>query len=264
MQTHRDRTFDWKPRHDPLSRDYPVRTLIADALVRVPPTRRVWTPGPILDQGREGACVGHAWVNEATATPVAVDLSRAYLPGQQSDAYGSAWPHDPQQLAFAVYHQAQRVDAWEGEQYSGTSVLAGAKVMRSLGLLHEFRWCFSAREVADTILTYGPVVLGIPWYESLYEPVGGEVVVGGQMVGGHAILACGFDSMKEVNGRPPREMVQVFNSWGPSWGEDGTAWISLDDLAYLLEQQGEAAVPVKRSYGRESTLRRLWNKLLGR
>lgn len=47
-----DRTFDYKPRHDERSREYRMTAAPADLLQR----SRYWTPGPVLDQGREGAC----------------------------------------------------------------------------------------------------------------------------------------------------------------------------------------------------------------
>jgi hypothetical protein len=260
VETFEGRTFDWTSRHDPRSLAYPIRTLLPTRR----PARRLWAPGPVLDQGREGACVGFAWVNEATASPVRVDLTTAMLPGHQGDATGTAWPRNPYALAPAVYRAAQRIDEWEGESYEGTSVLAGVKVMRSLGLVHEFRWAFGVDDVVATILGFGPVVLGIPWYESFYRAPGGELAVLGEVVGGHAILANGFDPAREVNGRPPRPMVHLQNSWGVRFGIDGGAWISVDDLAHVLRQDGEACVPTRRSYGRESTLRRLWNRLLGR
>lgn len=244
-----ERTFDWVPRHDERSRQYPIRALLAPTAAKR--TRKLWTPGPILDQGSEGACVGHAWADEATATPVPVNLARAELPGTEA---GKPWPRDPQGLAFAIYRQAQRLDEWPGEAYSGTSVLAGAKVMQSLRLLSEYRWAFGVDDVIDTLVQHGPVVLGIPWFYGMYQPFGGEILVSGQVVGGHAILATGFDPVRAVNGRPPRPMIRLTNSWGLGWGEAGSAWITAAGLSSLLEQNGEACVPVHRSFGR---LRRL-------
>jgi hypothetical protein len=256
--TYRERTFDWVSRHDVRSRNYPIRTELPAVVQRRP---RLWLPGPSLDQGREGACVGHSWVNEATASPVRVDLTRAALPGLQGS--GQPWPRDPQALAFAVYLAAQRVDEWEGEAYDGTSVLAGAKVMQRLGLLREYRWAFGIDDVVATVIAHGPVVLGIPWLDGMYEAPGGEIRATGVVVGGHAILAHGYHPAKVVNGRPAREMVRLENSWGLGYGEGGGGWISLDDLAWLLEQDGEACAPAHRSYGRESTLRRWWHRLFG-
>lgn len=234
------RTFDWRPRHDPRSRLYPVRALTGTAVRR---RRVLWSPGPVvLDQGVEGACVPHAFVHEATASPVRVDLTRA-------TRIDPAWPRDPQALAFELYDWCRRNDAWPGEAYEGTSTLAGAKAMVMLGLIREYRWAFTPAEVVDALLRLGPVTLGIPWRSGMYEAPGGVLKAAGDVVGGHAILAVGYDPARDL-GDGPVEAVALLNSWGPGWGRTGVAWISLDGLAGLLAQDGEACVPVRRTYGR--------------
>lgn len=213
-----ERTLDWRPRHDPRSRQYPIAAVLG---ALVPRKTKIWEPGPILDQGSEGACVGHGIVDEATADPVMVHLD------------------DPQAEAFAVYHAAQKIDEYPGEAYSGTSVLAGAKIAQQRGWWGEYRWCFGIDDVVDTLIAHGPVVLGIPWYQSMYEPSSVDLlVVAGPKVGGHCILATGYNAAS-------RE-VQLTNSWGTSWGTSGQAWIAVDDLAGLLDDQGEACTPVER------------------
>lgn len=220
------RTFDWKPRHDPRSLEYPIRTAVERPRYR----SRMWRVPRALDQGREGACVGFAWTGEALTTPVAVKLNEMKQAGLL----------EPNQFAQSVYKHAQTIDEWDGEDYSGTSVLAGAKVMREKGLLHEYRWAFGVEDVKLAILTTGPVVLGINWYSGMYEAPGGELKIGGQWVGGHAILARGYRDGK----------FSLLNSWGEDWGIGGTAWISEADLSRLLSERGEACVPFRRSYGR--------------
>jgi hypothetical protein len=230
-----ERILDWVPRHDPRSRNYPVRELIRES-----PRRRnkLWRVGQILDQGREGACVGHGWVAEALATPVAVDLTRAsYAPVR-----------DPQALAFQLYRDAQTVDEWEGENYSGTSVLAGAKVMQAYRFLYEYRWAFGITDVVDTVLAKGPVVLGIPWLSGMYTAPDGVLTPSGSIVGGHALLAVGYRvNDARLDGEPG---VVLQNSWGRDWGSNGLAVIRESQLAGLLAQNGEACVPTRRSYGR--------------
>ena len=42
--------LNWISHHDPRSRSYPIRTLVHDIKIKT----RVWTPGEILDQKKEG------------------------------------------------------------------------------------------------------------------------------------------------------------------------------------------------------------------
>jgi hypothetical protein len=230
-----EKTFNWKPTFDARSKAFPIRAAIPER-----PKRRTkkWRNGVILDQGREGACVGFGWAAEALSTPVAVDLTRL-----KADA-----PEDPTAFAQAIYHRAKQIDWWDGEDYEGTSVLAGAKAMQELGLLKEYRWCFNIEDVIDAILVKGPVVLGIYWYESMYEAPNGILKVNGPIVGGHCITAVGFKLAKDS--ATGEDTVILQNSWGYSWGEWGLAEIRVSDLAALLRNDGEACVPSKRSYGR--------------
>jgi hypothetical protein len=228
-----ERTLDWSPRFDPESRGYAIRGAVKAPRVE----SRAWRAPDPLDQGREGACVGFGWTHEALSTPVPVRLERV----------AGAKVYNPDLFARDLYRQAQRIDEWEGENYEGTSVLAGAKVMKGLGLLKEYRWAFGAADVVTGILTTGPVVLGIPWYESMYEAPDGIVEVGGDMVGGHCILARAVAAKGRVF--PDERAVGWLNSWGPEYGKNGLAWIRESKLDWLLRQDGEACVPYRRSYG---------------
>ncbi len=236
-----ERTLDWISRHDPASKNYSIRPLIG--ATRKPRTRVFWQPGPlVLDQAREGACVGHGWINEATSSPVRVDFSRATLP--------AGFTPEPQRLAFELYYWCRKNDEWAGENYDGTSVLAGAKGMKMLGLLREYRWCFGIQDVIDTLLTYGPVVLGIPWLDGMYRAPNGELRVTGQVVGGHCILAVGYDPEHQWADGTVSPGIALLNSWGADWGVQGVAWIRVADLARLLADRGEACVAIGRSYAR--------------
>jgi hypothetical protein len=230
-----ERILDWVPRHDPRSRDFPISAVVN-------PTRRrdkIWANGPILDQGQEGACVGFGWAAEAFAAPVRVRLEQM-RPGIA---------REPNQFARDIYSTAQKIDEWEGEAYEGTSVLAGAKVMGQIGLVKEYRWAFGIEQVADAVLAKGPVVIGIPWYESMYDTRSdGVVEVSGSVVGGHCLLVVGY---RVASGRLDyQDGFLLQNSWGAGWGVNGVGLISKADLAWLLQQQGEACVPTRRSYGR--------------
>lgn len=214
--------LDRRPRFDVRSRDYPVRTLVGQA--RPEPRQRLWRPGTVLDQGAEGACVGFGWVDELLAAPGRVVGKQTI--GKATD------------LALEIYHRAQEIDEWPGEDYEGSSVLGGAKAMQERELITGYRWCFSIEDLRDAIITTGPVVIGINWYESMYEAPEGIVEVEGDMVGGHCLVVTGYS--------PERQAFRWRNSWGKSYGINGNAWVSYEDMAELLEDQGEACVPVGR------------------
>lgn len=235
-----ERKLDWKSYHDPRSKDYPVRSLINK--IGVDLKRVHWEEGTVLDQGREGACVGFAWVGELLTQPVAPKV-------QPTEKLGNA-------LASSYYKRAQKIDQWPGEDYEGTSVLAGAKVMKEKGHIESYRWCFGIEDVRDALLTTGPVVIGIPWKSGMYSTgKGGLVKVSGSNVGGHALVLTGYDPFMTINGRK-YEVFRWRNSWGTEYGVDGSGYIKYNDLEKLLKQNAEACVPIGR---KEPVIETAWN-----
>lgn len=212
-----NRKFGWKPHKDKRSRKFPIRELLG-----APRKLRsyTWACDTFLDQGREGACVGFAWAHELAAKP--------FIIKNVTNKTG----HD-------IYKAAQKLDQWPGENYEGTSVLAGAKAVKNLHAIEEYRWAFGLDDVLQTLAYYGPVVLGVNWFEGMYSPdTHGFIHVTGRKVGGHAILARGIN-VKE-------KYIRLHNSWGKKWGMDGDCFLSFDDLGVLLKQRGEACIITKR------------------
>lgn len=235
-----ERKLDWRPNHDERSRDYSIRSLIGTSHFDL--KRVEWQEGTILDQGREGACVGFAWTGELLAEP--------YAPKEQPKAeLGNA-------LASSYYKRAQKLDQWPGEEYEGTSVLAGAKVMKQEGFIESYRWCFGVEDVRDALISTGPVVIGVPWKSGMYSTGnGGLVKVTGSNVGGHALVLTGYDPFMTINGRK-YEVFRWRNSWGKDYGVDGSGFIKYNDLDKLLKKSGEACVPIGR---KEPVLDTAWN-----
>lgn len=218
--------LDWKSRHDPKSKNYQVRAIVAPS----EPKTRLWRQGIVLDQGREGACVGFGHTGDLIAQPMG--------------SYATAFRAN--QYAFDLYAEAKRNDEWQGENYEGTSVLAGAKVLQSRGLIGSYRWAFSIEDVRDSIINIGPVVIGIPWYDGMYETrPSGLVEVSGPVVGGHCIVLTGYYTKKTIEGKR-LEVFRWRNSWGRGYGENGTGYIKIEDLEALLKDQGEACVALDR------------------
>jgi hypothetical protein len=174
---------------------------------------------PRLDQGTEGACVGFG-MTHSLACPPDEDYS-------VTDEY-----------ARAVYNLARTLDSEPGEDYEGTSVLGGAKALRHLGRISEYRWCFSLEDVLWTISWKGPVVIGVNWYEGMWDTDAlGLVAPTGSIVGGHCVCLHGVHVADQL--------VRFRNSWGEGWGRRGDGFFRFADLGGLLAAEGEACYPVK-------------------
>ena len=244
-----ERAFDWTSQHDPKSRKYAIRSLLKQRNIEKKPA--FWKEGVTLDQGSEGACVGFAWMGELLAEPEAPKA-------QPSFDYANS-------LAVSFYNEAKTVDQWFGENYEGTSVLAGAKIMQKSGFIGEYRWCFGIDDVRDAIISEGPVVIGIPWFDGMYDTApNGLVKLAGQPTGGHAIVLTGYHPRMRF-GQTTHEVFRWRNSWGTDYGINGSGWIKAKDLAKLLAQNAEACVPMQREVPlfnepRKSIWRKLFNK----
>ncbi len=212
---------------------------LVEPVTALPATKRVWgMPLYWNDQGREGACVAFGWSNEANCAPI-----------QQTPIIENTY-------SSALYHWFQRHDEWPGENYDGTSVLAGAKGMKTLGYVGEYRWAQTVEEIASQIVNVGPVVVGTNWYYSMYYPSRDgkfELKPSGSIVGGHCYLLRGFYPANVMISLPndttisfPYPTFRIRNSWSQGWGINGDAFISVDAFRRLFNESGDACVPMYR------------------
>lgn len=227
-------------RHDD-PRDKEYRALARVPLpspVKLPKFKR-YAHGPILNQGKTNACVGHAWRLWKTSS-----LLRTYGPPDE----------------WQIYAAARRLDSFPendgvGEEYDlGTTVRAGAKALKAAGQIGTYVWVHSFDELRVWMLSgRGTVVLDIPWYVSMFTTVMTSLGRSGDyapfvkiraeegMAGRHAIVAVGLNDNDE--------RLRLANSWGTSWGDLGRAWITYTDLELLMSQGGEGCMATEKRAG---------------
>lgn len=195
-------------------------------LAAAPPTtpevtsRFWWTGGWWGNQGDFPHCVEYSWHHWLCDGPVTQKRGPLWTPGTK-------------------YPAMQRIDEWEGEAYDGTSVRAGAKIIRSLGYIESFLWTWDVHTLARTVLMEGPVVGGTNWYSAMFYPqASGLIKVDGRVEGGHAYKIDGCNWNKEL--------FRIKNSWGRGWGRNGFALISFADMDRLLREDGEACLAIEK------------------
>jgi hypothetical protein len=178
---------------------------------------RHWRLGEVTDQGNQPHCVGHAWSNWFTSSPM-----------RQNHIMSPS----------GIYTLAQYFDEWEGQEYDGTSVRGACKLLEITGHISQYRWAWDVETLAGHVLEVSPVVIGVNWYAGMMRPKDGHIKPTGRRVGGHAVLCYGVS----LNG----EYASLRNSWGEGWGTGGNCRIGLDDLNRLLGEDGECCTANER------------------
>ena len=211
--------------HDPRNLGHPFAADVAE-LQR----DHEWTRySPILNQGNLGCCTCAALVGALGTQPL-------------SDGPGDVDGLNID-LAHDLYSIATRIDDrgpngipghWPPTD-TGSSGLAAAKAAKQAGLISAYQWAFSERSLRRA-LSIGPVIMGMAWYEGMSEPDSdGRLWPTGDCVGGHEILVRGIRGTSLV----------IDNSWGPEWGDQGSALLPWSVFLDLRHQQLDITVPVK-------------------
>jgi hypothetical protein len=217
-----ERTFDWRPPTDerragniPFAMGARATTIQTGKPLRSHSWKRhLW-----LDQGQEGSCTG---------------FGAAHTLGE-----GQYWRQLDNTAARSFYKGAQRYDEWPGENYEGSSVLGVMEYLHhETDYLREYWWATNLDEILHAICYYGPVEMGSWWRSGMMNTHDdGYIRNTGGVVGGHAYCLGQVDLV--------HRRVRVDQSWGRDWGWDGAAWLDFDDLAGLLADGGECALPRK-------------------
>lgn len=227
--------------HDARSLAYGVPVLPKSALQSVSWTRRF----PVLDQGQLGSCTGNA----ATGVLGTDSAGRTAATSVTVSAAGAAASHGAfaagdhvldEQFAVSLYSLATMLDSVPGQfppTDTGSTGLGVAKALKALGLATGYSHAFSLQALASA-LQAGPVIIGIPWLQSMFNPASdGRIVVdqNSGLAGGHELEIAAWDAGTDE--------YWLTNSWGTSWGQGGRGYLTAADLRWLLSQQGDVTVP---------------------
>lgn len=220
MPNNMERVLDWRPNWDQRSNKFLLSVTPMCARLRSNAsstrTKSVW-----LDQGQQGACTGFG-----------LEHVRALSPYPQ---------HTSDEMAQALYQEARRQDEWDGEDYEGSSVNGAMRAARLLGTISSWRWAKTTQEARHGLSFHGAGEVGTWWWSGMWDADEiGFIHPTGSREGGHAYAIGGFKTYPTG-----RRAYRIDNSWGKSWGHNGSAWIWEEDLASLLADDGELAFPTK-------------------
>lgn len=224
MQVHDGRGLGRWYAPDPRNRDYSFAGTIRRKSVLHN------ADGPILDQDGVGACGGFMDTDVLNTGMFAKSRKR----GSKSSRYMG------NDSGFGFYHYATMLDEWFDETWepddTGTSVVACAKAMQKANYIDRYEWAFDLSG-ALAALERQPIMLGTLWTSGMDDPDRrGLVRPTGDLVGGHAFMGFGVNY--------PSDRVRCRNHWTDEWGVDGDFYIGIEDLGWLIEQNGEVVVPI--------------------
>jgi hypothetical protein len=141
------------------------------------------------NQGQEGACVGFG------SSRMMSQLNRKLYDG------------------FWLYHEAQKVDEWPGEDYDGTSVRAACDILRTRG------HCVKLDDGKDSPEELGEGIKANRWARSVDD----------------ILSTLGYDGL---------DYVDVLNSWGREYPHLTRMPVSV--LERLRKEDGEVAIVTDR------------------
>jgi len=209
--------------HDDRSKNFPAR--LASGPLKLKTHRHYGKP---LNQGNIGACVGFTGADYLNCKPHRPVGRRLFT----------------NQDGFTFYSETSKIDPFDGTWFyppppgtgndTGTDALSLCKVLKALGLIGSYSWCFGLEDTLQALML-APVMVGINWYEGFDVPdPKGRVKISGNFRGRHEVSLVGLD--------PKLKLVKALNHWG-NWGLNGYFYLSFDDLGVLLESQGDAVIP---------------------
>lgn len=178
-----------------------------------------------IDQGGEGTCVGHANTNVLLAGPTEHDT----YPDFQTEELAH-------QFARRLYFETTGDATYQQGAYPRDA----CRKLLEWGLIDSYWKVMQVDDITTALLTFGPVKIAIPWYYSMYygnnrlkKAYGNywmKVNLDSEHIGYHDVALTGVD-LNPDDGAPP--YVRMQNSWGDSWGQNGTARITIESLRLI-------------------------------
>lgn len=201
--------------HDP--RDYNIRNFIPKGAMLEPLASKKWDfPMEALDQGETTHCVGFSMADFGINYPTFT-------------LYENEDGHE-------FYYKCKEVDGNPNSE-EGSYIRSAAKVLKDIGAIEGYAFATKLEAIKWWLLNKGPIIAGTLWTEGMMEPDENNVIeTTGEILGGHAYV---------LNEWREDDYIGIQNSWGPSWGDNGKAYIKAEEFIAIFPYEGEALAAVE-------------------
>lgn len=178
------------------------------------------------DQGNIGACTANAALGCLITVPFATP-GRAFTEADAVALYGEETQLDEAQIP-GVYPPVD----------TGSTGPWSMLALQKRGLIRGYQHITDYVTALNVLLT-SPISIGVTWYKSMFTPDANGLIKVDQssgIAGGHQVCVVGVDATNKL--------IKIRNSWGTSWAQGGYCFMSWDDFAFLMNNGGDAVVPV--------------------
>lgn len=197
----------------------------------------------ILDQGQIGSCTGNAIVSciyhapffaaaskpWATYTPDEPGALRAYAKATSEDGYQGTFTYPP-----------------PGGDDTGSDGLTVCKVMKEAGDVAGYQASLDLDSSLQALMA-APGPTGIPFFNSMFDTDSSglmTVTTASGLAGGHELCVDQVVTAGAVGNGTGKTLVGGPNSWGPTWGDAGRWYLTVDDWWSLRKNDGDFYAPV--------------------
>ncbi len=168
------------------------------------PRTQYWAQGRVLNQGSRPACEAFALVG-------------SWLSATNQDITS----REGNRLGRYIFNK--------GGDPNGISGSDAMKIAKELGMARSWTWPQTVDELVDAVCYQGPTNTCIRMNNQLADTTGREIQgPGSGEWQAHAMVATAYLPYDKRSGRGPS--LRLRNSWGPSWGLKGSAWMTVADL----------------------------------
>jgi hypothetical protein len=220
--------------HDDASKQFPAEK---EAIKNIVHERVI----PILNQLQLGKCTCEAMAGLLGTAPFFTTLPpaiQAILNTPGNDENEADW------WTTQLYEQETKLedpsDAYPPNDPGGSGLYV-MKCAKADLLVKNYTHAFGL-DHAVRALALRPVIIGIPWYNSMFTPDSNNCLVvdfDSGLAGGHELVLRGIDFSDFDTLDDPKNMLIGDNSWDTSWGDKGSFTLKAADFDKLLQNSGD-------------------------